>query len=320
MMDLANRLRKSGKVFVVAMAGDSGSGKTTLSSGMRRMLGLDLVSSFSMDDYHSLDREERKSRGITPLNPEANHLDLVAEHLEALRSGETVQKPVYDHTNGKIAGPVPFKSAPVLIVEGLHPFYTEKLLQLSDLKIFVDPSRAVKRRWKIRRDCKERGYSPEDVMKEILEREPDYKRYVDIQKIFAEVVVKIEDSRLTPPLIQKQPPDRYSIRLIQQMMDAPISEVDLTIDLSTILRLAEHEFTLAFQRDDYYGKRVGVMTIDGELHKNVIEDLENKLCSLVGHNVSVCDRNSGDYVSATGISQIILCWRLLESLEHHLQG
>jgi len=273
-----------------------------------------------MDDYHKLDREERKLLGITPLHPDANRLDLVAEHLKALREGETIQKPIYDHTTGKIVGPVPFKSAPVLIVEGLHPFYTDKLLELSDLKIFVDPSRNVKRRWKIRRDCKERGYNPDDVMKEILNREPDYKKYVDIQKIFAEVVVKIEDTRLTPPIIQEHPPDRYSVRLIQEMMDAPLSEVGLTIDLSTILRLSEHEFAIAFQRDDYYGKKVGVMTIDGELHKNVIEGLENKLNNLIGHQVSICDRNSGEYVSSIGISQIILSWRLLESLMYHLLG
>lgn len=317
-MDLPQRLRESGKVFVVAVAGDSGSGKTTLSEGMRRLLGDELVSSLCMDDYHSLDREQRKLKKITPLNPEANHLSLLAEHLEALRRGETVQKPIYDHTTGKIVGPVPFKPAPVLILEGLHPFYTEALRRQTDLKVFVDPSRTVKRRWKIRRDCGDRGYRPEDVMQEILEREPDYKMYVDIQKIYAEVVVKIEDSRLTPPLIQEETSERYSVRLLQDMMENPLPEVDLTIDLSTILRLSEHEFTIAFQRDDYYGKRVGVMTIDGELHKNVVEDLEQKLCNLIGHYSPVCDRNGGEYVSAIGMAQILLCWRLLEKLEHYL--
>jgi phosphoribulokinase len=319
-LSLADRLKDSGRVFVVAVAGDSGSGKSTLSTGMRRLLGEDLVSSFSMDDYHSLDREQRKEKGITPLNPQANHLQLLAEHLESLRSGETIQKPVYDHSNGRIVGPFPFKSAPVLILEGLHPFYTEELRQQTDLKIFVDPSRMVKRRWKIRRDCGDRGYRPEEVMKEILEREPDYKMYVDIQKIYAEVVVKIEYSRLSPPLLQEKPLERYSVRLIQEMMDAPLSEVDLTIDLSTILRLSEHEFTLAFQRDDYYGKRVGVMTIDGELHKNVVEELEQKLCDLIGHYSPICDRNGNKYISAIGMAQILLCWRLLEKLEHHLKA
>ncbi|MEA2045391.1 MAG: phosphoribulokinase [Euryarchaeota archaeon] len=319
-MRLADRVKESGRVFIVGVAGDSGSGKTTLSSGMRRLLGEDMVSSLSLDDYHSLDRDERKIEGVTPLNPRANHLDLLAEDLAAIRSGEAIRKPVYDHSTGRITGPVPFRSAPVLIIEGLHPFYTEELRRQTDLKIFVDPSRAVKRRWKVRRDCGDRGYRPEEVMKEILEREPDYKRYVDIQKIYAEVVVKIEDSRLIPPMAE-QPIERYSVRMIQEMMEVPLSEIGLTIDLSTLLRLAEHEFSISFQRDDYYGNRVGVMTIDGELHKSMIEDLEQALCSLTGRPyIPVCDRDGGEYVSAIGMAQLILCWRLLEKMVYLLES
>ena len=172
---LPGRRRESGKVFVVAVAGDSGSGKTTLSRGIRRLLGEELVSTFSMDDYHSLDREERGVLGITPLHPEANRLDLLADHLAALRRGEVIDKPVYDHSDGTIKGPVPFRSAPVLIIEGLHPFYTPQLRREIDLGIFVDPSRTVKRRWKVRRDCLDRNYGREAVKREILSREADYK-------------------------------------------------------------------------------------------------------------------------------------------------
>mgnify|MGYP001043210786 CR=1 FL=1 len=319
-MRLADRVKESGRVFIVGVAGDSGSGKTTLSSGMRRLLGEDMVSSFSLDDYHSLDREERKIEGVTPLNPRANHLDLLAEDLAAIRLGEAIRKPVYDHSAGRITGPVLFRSSPVLIIEGLHPFYTEELRRQTDLKIFVDPSRVVKRRWKVRRDCGDRGYRPEEVMKEILEREPDYKRYVDIQKIYAEVVVKIEDSRLIPPMTE-QSIERYSVRMIQEMMEVPLSEIGLTIDLSTLLRLAEHEFSLSFQRDDYYGNRVGVMTIDGELHKSMIEDLEQALCSLTGRPyIPVCDRDGDEYVSAIGMAQLIFCWRLLEKMVYLLES
>ena len=66
-----------------------------------------MVATFSMDDYHSLDRKQRKERNITPLHPAANHLDLLADHLEALRRGEGINKPVYDHSIGAVRGPVP---------------------------------------------------------------------------------------------------------------------------------------------------------------------------------------------------------------------
>ena len=317
---LQDRLRSSGRVFVVAVAGDSGSGKTTLSRGIRRLLGDDLISTFSLDDYHSLDRQERRVRRITPLNPEANHLDLLAEHLGSLRRGEEIKKPVYDHSNGTIKGPVPFRSAPVLIIEGLHPFYTPDLQRETDFKIFVDPSRAVKRRWKIKRDCIDRHYEREAVKKEILGREPDYKLYVDVQKIYADAVVKIEDSRLPPPFDMETPPERYSVRLIQEVMEASPSEVDLTIDLSSLFRLAESEFSISFQRDDYYGKPVSVLTVDGELHRSMIGGIEEKLCSLSGSTSPISDRSGDDRVSSTGMAQILLSWRLLEMLDRHLSG
>jgi len=314
MPSLVNKILDSGKVFVFGVAGDSGSGKTTLSSGIMRILGDDLVAAFSMDDYHSMDRGQRKLSGITPLNPLANYLDLLADHLEDLKAGKQVNKPVYDHRSGQIKGTVPFGPAPIIIMEGLHPFYTDRLRELIDFKIFIDPSRRVKRIWKIRRDVDDRGYKAEEVMVEILQREADYKLYVDIQKIYAEIVVKIQESRFQPPLIGHMP-EWYSVRLIQQMLEHSVSEVDLTIDLSKILQTSEHEFSIEFQRDDYYGKKVGVTTIDGEIHQGMINDLERKLGNALKTYAAICDRRQ-EYVNAIGLAQLILTWRCVEKLKH----
>ena len=314
-----DRIRESGKVFVFGIGGDSGSGKTTISRGIRRILGEDMVATFSMDDYHSLDRRQRKERNITPLHPDANQFDLLAEHLEALRRNERIDKPVYDHRTGEISGTVPFGPAPVIIVEGLHPLYTERLRSQIDFKIFVDPSRSVKRLWKIRRDVGERGYETGQVMAEILQREPDYKLYVDIQKIYAQIVIKIQDSRFHPSLLDSQSTlDWYSVRLIMEIMEHPVSEVSMNIDLSKILRRSEHEFSIEFQRDDYYGKRVGIMTMDGEIHQSMISDLEKKLGESLGTDGMISDRRE-EYVNAIGLAQLILTWNCVEKLDYLLQ-
>jgi phosphoribulokinase len=272
-----------------------------------------------MDDYHSLDRRQRKERNITPLHPDANQFDLLAEHLEALRRNERIDKPVYDHRTGEISGTVPFGPAPVIIVEGLHPLYTERLRSQIDFKIFVDPSRSVKRLWKIRRDVGERGYETGQVMAEILQREPDYKLYVDIQKIYAQIVIKIQDSRFHPSLLDSQSTlDWYSVRLIMEIMEHPVSEVSMNIDLSKILRRSEHEFSIEFQRDDYYGKRVGIMTMDGEIHQSMISDLEKKLGESLGTDGMISDRRE-EYVNAIGLAQLILTWNCVEKLDYLLQ-
>ena len=319
MKSLMDRIIESQRVFVFGIAGDSGSGKTTISRGIKRMLGKDMVASFSMDDYHSLDRRERRERNITPLNPAANHLELLADHLEALRRGESIEKPVYDHGKGEIEGTEPFGPAPVIIVEGLHPFYTERLRQAIDFKIFVDPSRQVKRLWKVRRDVGERGYDADQVRDEILQREPDYKLYIDIQKIYAEIVVKIQESKFPPSFWDHSfEQDCYSVRLIQEMVDLALPKVDLTINLSKILRTSEHEFSLEFQKDDYYGKKVGIMTIDGIIHQTMIAELEKRLCDTLGTDAVICDRQN-DCVNAIGLAQLILTWSCIEKLENLLR-
>ena len=319
MRSLKDRIKESGRVFVFGIAGDSGSGKTTISRGIRRILGEEMVATFSMDDYHCLDREERKERNITPLHPDANQFDLLAEHLETLRRNEKINKPVYDHSTGKITGTVPFGPAPVIIVEGLHTLYTQRLRDQIDFKIFVDPSRSVKRLWKIRRDVGDRGYEATQVMAEILQREPDYKLYVDIQKIYAEIVIKIQDSRFRPSLLESESTlDWYSVRLIMDILEHPVSEVGMNIDLSKILHRSEHEFSIEFQRDDYYGKRVGIMTVDGEIHQSMIAELERTLGESLGTGGMISDRRE-EYVNAIGLAQLILTWNGTEKLNYLLQ-
>jgi phosphoribulokinase len=45
-----------------------------------------------LDDYHKLDRTARKRLGVTALNPAANDLELMAEHVGRLQRGETIRK------------------------------------------------------------------------------------------------------------------------------------------------------------------------------------------------------------------------------------
>ena len=99
---------------MLGIVGDSGSGKTTITRGLVRVLGEDQVTHFCTDDYHRYDRRQRAERNITPLDPECNHLDILAQHLRHLKAKEPIMKPVYQHTDGTFgaarvlrAGPVP---------------------------------------------------------------------------------------------------------------------------------------------------------------------------------------------------------------------
>ncbi|MDT8358392.1 MAG: uridine kinase, partial [Methanomicrobiaceae archaeon] len=137
--NLKEIIASSPYIFTIGVAGDSGSGKTTFTDAVRAIFGEELVSTITLDDYHTLDREERKVHGITPLAPEANNLEPLTRHLTKLKAGEEIEKPTYDHDNGTFGPPEPFAPTKIVILEGLHTLFTPALRSLLDFTLFVDP-------------------------------------------------------------------------------------------------------------------------------------------------------------------------------------
>jgi phosphoribulokinase len=175
--------------IVLGVVGDSGAGKTTLTRGLVRVLGDGNVAHLSADDYHRYDRHERHSLGITPLHPDANHLDILTQHLGHLRDGEPVLKPVYSHRTGKLLPPRYLRPAPYLVVEGLLSFHTETLRRHHDVRVFLAPPEDLRRAWKLKRDCTRRGYTTDQVLWELDHRERDAEAFIRPQRAQADIVV-----------------------------------------------------------------------------------------------------------------------------------
>ena len=86
--------------IILGVVGDSAAGKTTLTRGLVRVLGEENVTHVCVDDYHRYDRKQRAERNITPLHPDCNYMDIMAQHLAHMRAGEPFLKPVYRHDDG----------------------------------------------------------------------------------------------------------------------------------------------------------------------------------------------------------------------------
>ncbi|MDD1653309.1 MAG: phosphoribulokinase [Methanomicrobiales archaeon] len=301
-------IRASPRIFVIGVAGDSGSGKTTFTQGIRSLVGEDLVTTITLDDYHRFDREERAARQITPLHPDANRINRIEEDLAALRAGKEIEKPVYIHATGRFGTPVRLSSRKVLILEGLHTLFTERLRSLLDFSIFVDPDRSVKYEWKMRRDVGERGYRPGDVEREIAEREPDYLRFIAPQRDHAEAVITLRHSKYGRELGAAR--NVYQVAVSQSRMKRGGEEIDLLLDLYSILSLSERDFLLEFTRTDRDGRRMGDLIIDGELTSHVVERLERSIEDQTGVRPISLFRHR-DYVTAGDLAQLILCWRII---------
>jgi phosphoribulokinase len=178
-----------GRPIMLCLVGDSGAGKSTLSNGCVEILGADHVTDICLDDYHSLDRVGRQERKITALDPDCNHLDLMAQHIALLRRGETIFKPVYDHSNGTFGRPEFVAPKSVVLVHGLHALFTPELRRLWDVSVFLDPDPELRIAWKIKRDMSKRGYTRAEVEKQLEERRYDSDHYVMPQREKADMVI-----------------------------------------------------------------------------------------------------------------------------------
>jgi phosphoribulokinase len=176
--------------IILGVVGDSASGKTTLTRGLVRLLGQEQVSHVCLDDYHRYDRSQRAGKAITPLHPECNYMDIMAQHLTLLRRGEAIMKPVYRHADGSFGPPAYLEPGRFLIVEGLLGYHTEALRDSFDIRVYLDPPESLRRRWKVVRDCSRRGYTTNQVLEELDRREPDSEQYIRPQRHHADMVVR----------------------------------------------------------------------------------------------------------------------------------
>jgi phosphoribulokinase len=179
---------------MLGIVGDSGSARTTITSGLERVLGEVEVTHLSTDGYHRYDRKQRAERGITPLHPDCNYLDILTQHLGLLRDNQSVLKPVYEHSDGTFGRSVYVEPKRVVVAEGLLAFHTPELREMFDVRVFLDVPDELRHRWKLQRDCSTRGYTPGQVLAELDRREPDSEAFIRPQRDHADIVVAFQPS------------------------------------------------------------------------------------------------------------------------------
>lgn len=175
---------------ILGIVGESAAGKTTLAAGIATILGAEQVATLDLDDYHRYNRAQRRALGLTALHPDCNNIDLMEQHLHSLADGESIHKPVYDHSSGDFAAPVQVTPRQFLIVEGMLGFATPRLRECFAIKVFLDPPEELRRQWKISRDCAWRGYTVEQVNRKFERRASDSAEFIRPQRSWADMVVR----------------------------------------------------------------------------------------------------------------------------------
>ncbi len=256
------------RVVIIGVAGDSGCGKSTFLRRLEDLFGKEFMTVICLDDYHCLDRKQRKELGITALDPRANNFDLMAEQIAALKNGQAIEKPVYNHETGTIDPPERVEPNKLVVIEGLHPFYDERVRKLVDFGVYLDISEPVKIKWKIQRDMAERGHTYEDVIASINARKPDFTAYIEPQRQYADVIIQV----LPTQLVDDPDSNILRVRLIQKEGNPNFETAYLFDEGSTIewrpcgrkLTCAYPGIKLFYGPETYLGNEVSVLEIDGQ--------------------------------------------------------
>lgn len=158
-------------VYIVGIAGPSACGKTTLARALQRELQPTPSALLAHDDYYrDLSHLPLNQRPVQDFDdPQALETDLLLAHLQALRRGEVVQRPVYDFTTHTRAPHTEAVApAPVVILEGIFILAVPALRDACDLRVYVDTPPDICLARRILRDVQERGRTVQSCIEQYL--------------------------------------------------------------------------------------------------------------------------------------------------------
>lgn len=304
--------------IILGIVGDSAAGKTTLSRGIAQILGPENVTVICTDDYHKYDRKQRAEIGITALHSDCNHLDIMQQHLSLLRMGQPILKPIYSHNTGTFEPPEYIKPSKFVIVEGLLGYSTRTARESYDVKVYLAPPESLRASWKIKRDTQKRGYTEEQVIKELEKREPDSEQFIRPQRQWSDIVI----SFYPPDDEINQTNGHLNVRLV---LRPTIPHPDFT-EIINLGSEGQSAIRLGLDRD--MNKPVDVLEVDGHATLEQVNKLEHMICSDMPHLMSVCDRESnpelGKVAGTTGetlqsyplaLTQLLITYHMLKATQ-----
>lgn len=202
--------------ILIAITGGSGSGKSTLAEALVASLPEGTAVLMREDSYY---RDAASLPGFDAATFDfddvtARDHDLMIRDLRALKAGQDIVAPVYSFIHhGREPGGEPVRAAEVVIVEGTHVLCTPELVDLFDIRIFVDTPADIRFIRRLLRDQSERGRTADSVVAQYLATvRPGHERLTEPSRVRADFIiadataaVRLEDTqavvRLAAPVL-----------------------------------------------------------------------------------------------------------------------
>ncbi|HWW10912.1 MAG TPA: uridine kinase [Brevundimonas sp.] len=179
--------------ILIAITGGSGSGKSTLAEAVVAALPDGAAVLLREDSYY------RDAAGLPDFDPNTFDFDDVAarDHalmihdLSELKAGRPITAPIYSFIHhGREPGGEPVPAAEVVIVEGTHVLCTPGLVDLFDIRVFVDTPADIRFIRRLLRDQAERGRTAESVIAQYLGTvRPGHERLTEPSRVNADFIV-----------------------------------------------------------------------------------------------------------------------------------
>ncbi|MDT0645177.1 uridine kinase [Zunongwangia sp. F260] len=180
-------------MLIIGIAGGTGSGKTTVVNQIIEELRNDEVDIISQDSYYQdtshLSYEERVKINFD--HPKSIDFDLLVNHLKALKSGESIEEPLYSFKEHNRTGETrTIHPRKVLIVEGILILTHPDIRKLFDIKIYVHADSDERLIRRLKRDINERGRDLDEVLwRYQTTLKPMHQQFIEPTKEFADIII-----------------------------------------------------------------------------------------------------------------------------------
>ncbi len=179
---------------IIGVAGGSGSGKTHFAKDLQKMLGDSLCTILYQDNYY-IDQSAKFDGDGGAVNfdhPDSLDFGLLAQGLQILKSGKTLQIPIYDFvTHSRKNETLIGRPTKVILVDGILILHSKEVRAVLDEAIFFDTPEELRFQRRLNRDVHERGRTPEGVRKQFdLQVRPMHDLFVEPSKIHAQTIIR----------------------------------------------------------------------------------------------------------------------------------
>lgn len=180
-------------MLIIGITGGTGSGKTSVVSQIVSQLPPDEVCVISQDSYYHdtshLSYDERTKINFD--HPKAIDFDLLVSHLQALRSGESFEQPVYSFIEHNRTGEtITTHPKKVVIVEGILILSHPEIREMFDIKVFVHADSDERLIRRLKRDIATRGRDLEEVLSRYQTTlKPMHQQFIEPTKEYADIII-----------------------------------------------------------------------------------------------------------------------------------